>query len=158
MRRRYVFPPLFYLCVAYAGSYFTRRGLGEWYALLVKPDFTPSGAVISTAWTIIYVLAALSFILFLNDGRRDRFFRFTTGLFVFNGILNVLWSFLFFRLHALAWSAIGAGLIAFTTILMIILVRPSSPRAGLLLVPYAAWSCFATYLNVAIYHLNPHSA
>ncbi len=155
---RYVFPPLFYLVVAFVGSYLTRNGQGQWYASLSKPDFTPSGAVIGSAWTIIYVLAALSFIFFLHDGRRDRFFRFGTGLFVFNGIVNALWSFLFFRLHALAWSVIDAGLIALTTILMIVVVRPSSPRAGLLLVPYAAWSCFAAYLNFVIYRLNPYTA
>jgi tryptophan-rich sensory protein len=77
-----------------------------------------------------------------------------TGMFAANGVLNVVWSALFFRLHrpdlALAevfalWLSIAA---------LIFAIKPFSSSASWFLAPYLAWVSFAAVLNFAIVRLN----
>ena len=83
----------------------------------------------------------------------------TAGLVLFAGqlALNLAWSWIFFRRHALGaafaeililWAAIGA------TTLVFFGTRPS---AGWLMTPYWAWVSFASFLNGTIWRLNRHT-
>ena len=68
--------------------------------------------------------------------------------------LNTLWSLIFFGLHSLGGALAEIG--ALWTLIAITLVRffRVKPAAGWLLVPYLAWSTFATVLNATIWRLN----
>ena len=70
-------------------------------------------------------------------------------------LCNALWSWLFFRWRLGGWAfadilvldaLVAATLVAFWRILR---------GAGLLLVPYLAWICFATALTWAVWQGNP---
>jgi len=76
------------------------------------------------------------------------------ALFLVQLVLNLAWSWIFFRAHnlgaalaevALLWVAIGITTIIF---------RQISPVAAWLLAPYWAWVSFATALNAAFWRLN----
>ncbi len=146
--------PLFYLLVAFAGGRFTAQGLGPWYQSLSKPAFTPPGNVIGGVWTIIYILSALSLILFVESGRGRRRFAAVLILYATNGVLNALWSFIFFTRHLLGLAVVDALLIWVTVALLVGATLRVSLWSALLLLPYLVWVSFATYLSYAIYRLN----
>jgi len=148
----YVFSPLFYLSVALSGSLFTSTG--EWYKNLIKPSYTPPGSVIGTVWTVIYILTAISLIIFINNAKNTKRFRLVISLYIVNGIVNAAWSYIFFTKHLLGPAVIDAGLIWITLLFMILFVWSVSRPAGILLVPYIGWVSFATYLTYVIYRMN----
>lgn len=149
-----VLAPLFYLAVALFGSTFTRKGLEVWYSELSKPSFTPPGSLIGIAWTIIYILTAVSLIIFIVRSRNESYFRPILGLYVVNGVVNALWSYIFFDQHMLGLAFFDAVLIWVTVALLVFLNRQRVPVASLLLVPYLLWTSFALYLSFAIWQLN----
>jgi tryptophan-rich sensory protein len=80
-------------------------------------------------------------------------------LFCINGVLNILWSPLFFRWQRPDWALIEVPFLWLSILAPIVLLAPLSRTASLLLVPYLLWVSFATVLNLAIVRLNqPFSA
>jgi tryptophan-rich sensory protein len=151
---RLVLIPLFYVAVAGAGRAFTAEGVPGWYGTLTLPPWTPSGAAIGIVWTVIYVLTAISFVLFAVRGSGRATFRPVACLYIANGVINALWSYVFFVKHWLGPAVVHAGAIAATVGVIMVLARPVSRAASLLLMPYLGWSAFATYLAWRIYELN----
>lgn len=150
----YILSPVFYFGVAASGRFFTSRGVSTWYPSLQKPWFTPPGALIGAVWTTMYILSAVSLILFVNRARGKPFFSLTILLYVVNGFVNALWSYIFFTKHLLGLAVVDAVLIAVTVALIMILVFPRSKASALLLLPYLVWVTFASYLTYAIARLN----
>lgn len=147
-----VLPPAL---VAALGALATTPNIPTWYASLAKPAYTPPNWVFAPAWTILYAMMALAAwrVLGLDPAtprRRPALVAYAVQL-----LLNAAWSWAFFALHAPALAflviiALLAALLA-TTELFWKLDRP----AGLLLVPYLAWTSFAALLNYGILKLNP---
>ena len=138
------------LAAGFIGSQFPPDA---WYAALAKPDWNPPNSVFGPVWTTLYVLMGISAWLVWRkrgfDGARTALLLFGVQL-----LLNALWSWLFFGLHApglafaemlLLWLVILATLLSF---------RKISPLAGWLLVPYLLWVSFAAVLNLQIWRLN----
>jgi len=150
----YVLVPLFYLAVAQIGSFFTMQGVSTWYPVIMKPAYTPPGTVIGAIWTVIYILTAISFILFVNAAGDKKGSGMTLSIYVLNGLINVLWSYVFFVEHMLFLAFVDALLILLTVRLLIAYTWPYSRISSLLLLPYLLWVSFATYLNFIIYRLN----
>lgn len=141
------------IAVALLGSYFTQMNR-EWYGRLNFPSWKPPDWVIPIAWNIIFVLSAISIILVWNTRPRTNLTYLTIGAFVVNGILNVMWSALFFGNRLIFPAVIDAWLLFLSVILIMILTWPISRISSLLLIPYAGWVAFATILTRAIYQLN----
>jgi len=140
--------------VAWSGSRITGAGMG-WYRTLRLPAWTPPGAVIGTVWTVIFVLTAIAAIMVLRRlTSAPRKTCFVTAL-VLNGFLNVGWSWVFFGQHLLGWAVFEAVLLELSVVALIVLAWSVSRRAALLLVPYAGWVAFATYLTYVVRNLNP---
>jgi benzodiazapine receptor len=150
----YVLIPAFYAGVALAGRAFTAEGLTDWYPTLVKPSFTPPGSVIGIIWTLIYVLTALAFIIYVNRPRGNATVWPVAGLFIFNGVINALWSYIFFAMHMVGLAVADAALIFLSAGVIMVLSWPRAKVASLLLLPYVLWTSFATCLTYAIYELN----
>lgn len=154
MKWNYFVIPLLVAAVAAVGGQFTRVGL-PWYDSANIPGFAPSGVVIGTVWTILYGLAAIALIWFWN--RRNK--KHTEDgailwLAIANGILNSLWSYLFFARQAVA-LAIGEMVVLELTVLGLIWLMWKHYRVSAwLLVPYAIWVGFATYLAYSFWLLN----
>jgi len=142
------------------GSVFTSPNIPTWYATLVKPALNPPSWVFGPVWTTLFVLMGIAAFLVFSACKKELpmsekiKIRIAMGLFVFQLVLNTLWSILFFGMQnpagafveiILLWLAIAATIIAF--------YRVSKPAAYLLL-PYIAWVSFAAYLNYSIWMLN----
>lgn len=159
MRANYIVIPLITVAVALIGSRLTSGGM-DWYQTIPKPSFTPPGSVIGAVWTIIFILATISALMVWNSPVRksnrtvSALFPWIVIFFLLNAFLNVFWSFLFFNQHmmyAAIWEAIALDI---TVIVLVLLIWPISRLASLLLLPYAAWVAFASYLTWIVWALS----
>ena len=128
--------------------------LGEWYDRLRKPALQPPDWVFGPAWTLIFALAALAGVMYWRqrEDRDDR--QRVLAAFAINAFLNTLWSLLFFRIQRPDCALDEVGFLWLSILVLIILLRRGSRRAGWLLVPYLAWVTFAAFLNWGIVALN----
>jgi tryptophan-rich sensory protein len=150
----YILAPLFYLAVAQIGSSFTMQGVSTWYPAIMKPPYTPSGVVIGVVWTVLYMLSAISLIVFVNAARSKKDVWVVLSVYLLNGLINVLWSYIFFVKHLLFLAFLDALFIWVTVGLLMVCTWSYSRISSMLLVPYFLWVSFATYLNFIIYSLN----
>jgi translocator protein len=153
MSLHYFIIPILIFLVAYGGSSFTSGGM-DWYKSINLPTWVPPGSVIGLVWTTIFILAAISLIVLWNKGTHNTYFWTIIGVCVVNGLLNIAWSYLFFGVHYLGWAVIEAALLDLSVIALIFMMWPISQLSALLLVPYAGWVAFATYLTYVVYSLN----
>jgi benzodiazapine receptor len=123
---------------------------GEWYASLEKPPFNPPSWLFAPVWTTLYILIAIAgWRTFERDARSPEM-----ALWIGQMLLNWLWSPLFFVLHWL-WPAVAVIVVLVALILTFIARTWRHDRVSAwLFVPYAAWVCFATLLNVSLALLN----
>ncbi|MBV8050985.1 MAG: tryptophan-rich sensory protein [Acidobacteriaceae bacterium] len=135
------------------GAAITSRSVDTWYAELRKPALNPPNWVFGPVWTLLYFLMSVSAWLVWEktdwSGARHALLLFFVQL-----GLNVAWSALFFGLR---WP--GAALIEIFILLggisaTVIAFYPFSRVAFWLMLPYAGWVAFASYLNLSIWRLN----
>lgn len=150
---RYILIPLGTVLVAWSGSAVTSSGMG-WYRTLALPSWTPPGSVIGAVWTTIFVLTAFAAIRVLGSRASGPHKTLFVALLVMNGILNFGWSWVFFGQHLLGWAVFEAILLELSVLALIISAWPVARIAAYLLIPYAAWVAFATYLTYAVWSLN----
>ena len=139
------------LSAGWVGSLFTTPYIQSWYSTINKSPLNPPNSVFGPVWTILFILMGISFYLIWKSGR------ITTAamvIFAFQLVLNVLWSFLFFKSQSpllafidiiALWLAILATIWQFSKI---------EKTAAILLVPYLLWVSFASFLNLSVYLLN----
>lgn len=156
LKVNYLVTPLGVLCVSLIGGYFTGGGM-TWYDTINLPSFAPPGSVIAVIWSIIFILSAISILLFSNSSKTDRkslFFYIIISLFVLNGVLNVFWTVLFFSWHLVFWSVIEMLFLNLVNLILILMLWKEHKASAILLLPYFIWVAFATYLTYSIYLLN----
>jgi tryptophan-rich sensory protein len=142
----------FFLLVCFAasaaGGLATYPNIGNWYASLHKPEWTPPQELFGPIWTVLYATMAVSAWLVWDRLHGGAFP--ALKLFAYQLALNVLWSILFFGLRSpdaaaaeiiVLWLVLSATIVAFLRIRRI---------AGLLMAPYWAWVTFAAVLNISI--------
>ncbi len=144
------------VCFAAAGvgGRFTASSVGDWYAQLKKPSWTPPNWVFGPVWTALYLaMAVAAWLVWRRVGFGQA--GWALGLFGVQLALNVLWSALFFGLRSpgaafadivALWQAIAATTIFFWR---------AVPLAGWLMLPYWLWVSFAAVLNLAVWQMNP---
>jgi benzodiazapine receptor len=140
------------IVVAVLGASMT--DLGPWYHDLKKPDWQPPDWLFGPAWTIIFALAAISGVTAWRAARDDAHREWVIILFAINGVLNILWSALFFRLHRPDWALVEVLFLWLSILLPIAVFLRFSKAASLLLVPYLVWVTFAALLNFEVVRLN----
>jgi benzodiazapine receptor len=127
---------------------------GSFYAELSRPAWAPPASVFGPVWTVLYVLMAVAaWLVWREAGAAGR--AGALVLYVFQLILNALWSVLFFGQHL--------GLLAFIDILVLLGLIVATGIAfwrvrklsAALLAPYLLWVSFASALNYAVWQLNP---
>jgi tryptophan-rich sensory protein len=136
------------------GSIFTAPSIPTWYATIEKPGFTPPNWVFAPAWTFLFVLMGVSAYLVWNKGLENRKVRISLLIFGIQLVLNVVWSFLFFRLQSPLYAFFEIIVLWLTIVLTILNFFKISRAAGWLLIPYITWVSFAAILNFSIVRLN----
>lgn len=137
-----------------AGLAGARSMPGEWYEALAKPSWNPPNWVFGPVWTALYIMmGTAAWRVWRRDGFRDAGIPLT--LFSGHLVLNALWSYLFFGIRRpdVAFYEILALLAAIVTVGVMFWRRDRA--AGLLMVPYALWVAFATFLNLTLWRMNP---
>lgn len=125
-----------------------------WFDALAKPGLYPPPATFGIVWTILYVLMGISLAMVCAArGARGR--GLAVAVFAVQFALNLAWSPVFFGAHQITTALILIGVLDLAVLVTIFLFARIRPMAGLLLVPYLAWICFATYLNFAFLQANP---
>ena len=142
------------LAAGLIGSIATMPNIPTWYATLVRPPLNPPNWVFGPVWTTLYILMGIA--AFLVWQRRDHpAARQGLALFAVQLALNALWSWVFFAFHTLGLAfvvVVGLWLAILGTMERFYRVYPP---AAYLLVPYLAWTTFASYLTGAYWYLNP---
>ena len=128
--------------------------LGPWYKALRKPDWQPPDWLFGPAWTLIFALAALSFIVAWRAAPDRRSRAWIVALFAVNGLFNILWSAFFFRLQRPDWALVEVCLLWLSILMLIVALARMSRLASRLLMPFLAWVTFAALLNLAVVRLN----
>ena len=132
----------------------TASAIRGWYRTIETPPWNPPDWMFGPVWSTLYVLMGIALVQVVRSeqGRVAR--QVGLGLFTLQLLLNFGWSWIFFVNHHLGgalveilalWLAIAATIAAFAT------VRRS---AAALLLPYLAWTTFATVLTASIWRLN----
>ncbi|MCO7218851.1 TspO/MBR family protein [Klenkia sp. PcliD-1-E] len=125
----------------------------RWFTRLSKPSFYPPPQTFGIVWTALYTgigWAGGEVLTTAGPQQRHDFAR----AFAANLALNTAWTPIFFRAHR-PWlaTAESAALTVSTVDLVRRADRVSRPAAAAL-VPYAAWTAFATVLSGAIARRN----
>ena len=152
MHISYILIPLITILVASIGSILTTRSVATWYRTIRKPSWTPPGAVIGAVWTVLYILAAISALVVWNLSSPVS--AVVASLFILNAVVNVFWSYVFFYLYKMGPAIWVCLFLDITIVLLIWFIAPLSVLAAWLLVPYAAWVTFASYLNYRVWAMN----
>lgn len=152
-RAHYFIIPLIAITIAYVGRIFNEAGM-NWYKMLNKPTATPPDYVFGIVWTVLYALIAWAVILFWNKHKNNKHFWTVIALFILNAIFNLAWSFFFFYYQSIGMALIDCILVGLTAWALIYYMWPISRFIALLLLPYVAWTTFATYLNMVIWKIN----
>lgn len=140
--------------VGILGSLFTRDAIPTWYASLAKPSFQPPNWIFGPVWTVLYALMGTAIWLVLRRVRDGRLRRQSVSIFVFQLVLNGLWTPVFFGAHALGAALVIISLLMVAILMTMLTFAQTSRLATLLLVPYLAWVMFATVLNASLWQLN----
>ncbi len=134
-----------------AGAALTSRSIESWYDTLNKPPLTPPREVFGPVWGTLYVMMGVAGWMVWRRCGGSRPLR----VWGWQLALNAAWAPIFFRLRS--------PLLAFAVLITLIGVLLQTIRsfwsvdrpAAWLMVPYAAWTFFAVYLNAGFVWLNP---
>jgi len=148
-------PLLFFLIitglVGAVGSVFTTPEIPTWYAALKHPAIAPPNWVFAPVWTTLYVLMAIAaWRVWKITGLRSG----AMAAFAVQLALNLAWSALFFGAHNIGGALAEIALLDVAIVITVILFFWHDWLAGLLLLPYLAWTLFATALVRDFWRLN----
>lgn len=128
----------------------------RWYRRLRKPPWQPPPAAFPLVWTPLYgaiAWAGARGLARAAPGDRARL----AGVFLADLALNAAWTPLFFRAQRLRPALAELACLDLANLWLIREMWRADRAAALLLVPYTAWSVFATALNAEIARLNPRA-
>jgi len=125
----------------------------EWYASLNRPGYAPPNWVFGPVWTVLYLMMAVSgWLVWKSQGTVSK--RAALSVFGSQLVLNAAWSAIFFGMHNPGWALVEICFLWLAISWTIVLFRPHSMPASLLLIPYLAWVSFAAVLNYGFWSLN----
>jgi tryptophan-rich sensory protein len=139
--------------VGLIGGLWTGPEIPRWYRTLTKPSFNPPGWIFGPVWTSLYLLMAIAaWLVFNAPSSPPR----TIGLalFLFQLALNLAWSWIFFRKHAIGAAAIEVSVLWCSIGATTFVLSQISATSAWLMAPYWAWVTFASILNATIWRLN----
>jgi tryptophan-rich sensory protein len=121
------------------------------YEQLGKPVWAPPASIFGPVWSILYVtIAAAGWRISASGSARTR------SLHLTQLALNGVWPAVFFELRDKRTSLAIIALLDLSLALEVAMLRREDQRAAVLLVPYLAWSGFATALNAAVTEPPPN--
>lgn len=143
------------LAIGFLSSIATQSSVNDWYLSLNKPSFTPPNWLFAPVWTALYIMMGIAAGIIWSKGYHHIWVKTALYHFVFQLLLNALWSIVFFGLK----NPLAGMVVILALLTMIILTikwfKVISKPAALLMIPYVLWVAFAAALNYKIWELNP---
>jgi tryptophan-rich sensory protein len=136
------------------GAIATSAGVSTWYPTLQKPSFNPPPGLFGPVWTALYALMGGSLYLIWKARERGSQVDAAEQLFAVQLALNVLWSFLFFRVQKPGLALVEIVVLWIAILKTTRAIFKVSSTAGWLMLPYLLWTSFAVVLNFSIWRLN----
>lgn len=125
-----------------------------WFALLTKPAYFPSDAVLILMWIVLYVLMSIAAYLIWVQGSERADVRAALKYYVGQLLAVFFWTLLLFGFrHLLAGLVLSVLLWLFVSSNVGTFFRVSKPAAALL-IPFWLWSAFIAYLSYGLLMLN----
>ena len=122
------------------------------YNMMIRPSFAPPGFIFPIVWTILYILMGISSYL-INESNNINTSE-AIKIYIIQLILNLLWSFIFFKFELYFLAFIWIIVLIIFVIIMIIRFYKVSKLSAYLQIPYLLWLLFALILNFNIFLLN----
>ena len=140
------------LIVGGVSGFLTASNIETWYVHLNKPSFNPPNYLFGPVWTSLYVLMGISFFMILNTAvpNKNRLIL----VYFIQLLLNFMWSFIFFKYHALGIAGVEIIILWLSILIMIVMFYKANKWAAIINIPYLLWVSFASVLNWSIYLLN----
>lgn len=111
----------------------------EWYESLNKPDWTPSGRLIGTVWSVLFAFISLAAALvYAAYDMRKAAAPFWIML-IINYVFNQAFSYFQFTQNLLA-AAVDSFFVAITALSLTFITRRIHKTAAILFIPYVLWS------------------
>lgn len=140
------------LAVAIAGGLLTE--LSPWYYALRNPSWKPPDWAFGPAWSIILALGSYAAWLGWENAATPAGRTAVVALFVVNGGLNMVWSWLFFKRRRPDHALVEVAFLWLSIAALIVVLAPISVTASLCMLPYLVWVSYASALNRAIVRRN----
>lgn len=140
------------LAVAIVGGLLTE--LSPWYYALRNPSWKPPDWLFGPAWSVILVLASYAAWLGWENAGSSAGRTAVVVLFIANGLLNMVWSWLFFKRRRPDHALVEVAFLWLSIAAIIAVLAPISPTGSLAMAPYLVWVSYASVLNRAIVARN----
>lgn len=125
-----------------------------WFAGLQKPAIYPPPMIFGIVWSVLFVLIGLALALVASawgaPGRGA-----ALGVFAVHFLVTQSWTAVFFGMQEMVAGLMVLGFGIASLLIALALVLRVRRTAGLLLLPYLAWLCFAGVLNYQFIAVNP---
>lgn len=145
--------------VGAAAAAVTVPSVRTWYLTLTAPPGTPPNWVFAPVWTTLYLLIGVSAWLVWRQAHRRIGIQAghwgALRLWGWQLLAAAAWTPAFFGAHS---PRLGLAVIGVMLVLIGCTIRAFARLnrlAAWLLAPYLAWTCYATYLNIGFWWLNP---
>ena len=126
----------------------------NWYSQLIKPTWAPPSWLFGPAWTVLYVLIAVSFgKVFLMALKKEISFAVVLP-FILNLFFNFIFTYIQFGLKNNFLAALDLLLVFGTLVWAIIVIYPHVRWVAYMQIPYLLWVAFATVLQLTVTYLN----
>lgn len=152
------------IVIAAAGSLASASNTEGWYLDVQKVAWNPPNWVFGPAWSVLYVLIAVTGFLiwragYAGEGKENRAKSVLWAYAIQLG-LNAIWTPIFFAGYPVAgraawWAALIVIMVLIAAVIWLAIEAAQfSKAAAWIQVPYLLWLMFATSLNVGIIVLN----
>jgi benzodiazapine receptor len=140
------------LLLGSASGLFTIGEIKGWYQTIEKPSWNPPNWLFGPVWSTLYILMGVAFGLVITQ--KGQIKRNVVWVFIIQFILNLLWSFIFFKMHNFSLALLEIVVLWIFIFICVVQFYRLNKIAGLLMIPYLVWVSFATILTTSIWTLN----
>jgi translocator protein len=140
------------VCLGVGGfsGFLTADAIQNYYLALNKPSWNPPNWIFGPVWTTLYIMMGVAVGIVWQKSSNKK----AITLFGIQLLLNFFWSLIFFKWQSPRFALIEIILMLTAIFLTIISFKKINTTAAYLMVPYACWVSFATFLNFTIWRLN----
>lgn len=126
----------------------------SWYSQLMKPSWAPPSWLFGPVWSVLYILIAVSYGGAVWLALQKKISWWTLLPFALNLVFNFIFTWLQFGLKNNYLAAADVLFVLTTIIWTMIVIYPHARWVAYLQIPYLAWVCFASVLQLTVTYLN----